>query len=1055
MCKNYLHACGAILFAFVIMISPAGRKTTWAMNTDSTFAQTLIWNTFFGAPGYGDDHAKAICADRRGNIYIVGYSEGTWGDPIRPYGGGDTDAFVAKLNSSGTLLWMTFLGGSGADEGRDIISDEAGYIYVTGTSPSTWAGPIVPHGGSADAFAAKLSPTGALQWNTFLGGPGSDQGYGLGLDGSSNLYLTGTSGWSWGSPIRSFGGGGADAFAAKLNPNGALQWNTFLGSDQVDYGNDLAVDGSGNATIAGSGASTWGTPLLPFSGGFTDAFAAELNTNGVLQWNTFLGGSGDDYGSGIALGGTDDVYVTGSSSAGWGSPVLSYTAGEDAFAANLNGSGLLQWNTFIGGGGPDNGFDLVVDESGFLFVTGQVDSSGGRSPSPSTLDIFATKLDSNGGLQWNSQFGGNGIEEGLGITVALSGAVYVTGDSFATWGNPILPYNGGCDGFAVRINDDVSLTVTVPNGGESLVGGSTPNIAWTTTGSIENVKIEFSADGGATWTTIAPSAVNSGSYAWNVPAVVSANGLIRISEAQTGQPMDTCDESFTVALTSPVIGLSKTALSFGAEQNGTPPPAQFVAVTNIGVGTLGWAAVSSETWLAVAPAGGTGDGFLTVGVVPAGLAPGTYQGTVTVTDPNAVNSPQTVTVTLQIYSPGTDAPPFGFLDAPLAGAMVSSSIPVTGWSLDDLFVESVKIYLVTGDSGRMYIGDAVFVRGARPDVEAAYPSYPQNDRAGWGYMLLTNFLPGGDGPCTLLAYAMDALGKETLLGSASITVDNAGAVKPFGAIDTPSQSGTAAGSSYVNFGWVLTPRPNAVPVDGSTITVWVDGLSLGHPSYNHYRADIATQFPGYANSNGAVGYFSLDTTGYADGLHTIAWSAVDNAGNADGIGSRYFTVRNASPSATPSTPDPSRLKAASVLPEDFRAPVFVRQGFAPTSPAELILPEEDGSLRVRIAPVSRIVLSFEDENVLRDSGSEIRARRRAFAEKPEVGRDLSSAAYEQVGDELRPLPVGASFDPIDGIFYWQPGPGFSGEYTIVFLKSGNTGSTKRTVKIVVGSPAAR
>lgn len=1052
MWNNIVRASLAFLFAFAMTFSLTGRETTGAMNTDSTFAQTLIWNTFFGAPGYGDDHAKSVCADLHGNIYIVGYSEGTWGDPIRSYGGGDTDAFVAKLNSSGTLQWMTFLGGSGGDEGRDIIVDENGYLYVTGTSQATWASPIFPHGGSADAFAAKLSPAGALQWNTFLGGTGSDQGYGIGLDGSSNLYLTGTSGSSWGSPIRSFGGGGADAFAAKLDANGALQWNTFLGSDQVDYGNDLAVESSGNVFITGSSASTWGAPLLPFSGGFTDAFISKLNANGVLQWNTFLGGSGDDYGSGIALGGAEDVYVAGSSSAGWGSPVLSYTAGEDAFAANLDGTGALQWNTFLGGGGPDNGFDLVVDQSGYVFVTGQVDSSGGSSPSPSTLDIFATKLASNGGLQWSSQFGGNGIEEGLGIAIAGSGAVYVAGDSFATWGNPILPHSGGCDGFAARINDDVSLTITVPNGGESLVGGSALNIGWTTTGSIENVKIEFSADGGATWTTIAPSAANSGSYAWNVPAVISAEGLIRVSEAQAGQPMDTSDEPFTVALTSPVIGLSKTALTFGAEQNGTPPPAQFVAVTNIGVGTLSWTAGSSETWLAVTPAGGTGDGLLTVGVLPTGLAPGTYQGTVTVSDPNAVNSPRAVSVTLQIYSPGTDAPPFGFLDAPPAGSTVSSSIAVTGWSLDDLFVESVKIYLATGDSGRMYIGDAVFVRGARPDVESAYPSYPQNDRAGWGYMLLTNFLPnGGNGTFNLLAYATDLTGHEVLLGSKIIICDNAGAVKPFGAIDTPSQGGTAAGSSYANFGWVLTPMPNAIPVDGSTITIWVDGLSLGHPSYNHYRADIATQFPGYANSNGAVGYFSLDTTSYADGLHTIAWSAVDSAGNTDGIGSRYFTVQNASPSATPSAPESSRLKTAAALPEDFRAPVFVRQGFSPASPAELILPEEDGSLRVRISPLSRIVLSFDEEGSgLPESGAEMRARRRGLVEKPEAGRDSISAAYEQVGDALRPLPVGASFDPVAGTFYWQPGPGFIGEYRIVLIKMSKTGPVKRTVKITIG-----
>jgi len=114
---------------------------------------------------------------------------------------------------------------------------------------------------------------------------------------------------------------------------------------------------------------------------------------------------------------------------------------------------------------------------------------------------------------------------------------------------------------------------------------------------------------------------------------------------------------------------------------------------------------------------------------------------------------------------------------------------------------------------RAYIGDAVFVEGARPDVEAAYPGYPQNSRAGWGYMLLTNFLPLGDGPYNLLAYATDLEGNEVLLGSKSIIVDNANAVLPFGAIDTPAQGGTASGNPYYNFGWALTPQPNFVPLD--------------------------------------------------------------------------------------------------------------------------------------------------------------------------------------------------------------------------------------------------
>ena len=94
------------------------------------------------------------------------------------------------------------------------------------------------------------------------------------------------------------------------------------------------------------------------------------------------------------------------------------------------------------------------------------------------------------------------------------------------------------------------------------------------------------------------------------------------------------------------------------------------------------------------------------------------------------------------------------------------------------------------------------------------------------------------------------------------------------------------------FGWALTPPAAAIPTDGSTIQVYVDGAALGHPVYNQYRSDIATLFPGYANTDGAVGYFVLDTTALANGIHTIAWSVTDDSGRADGIGSRYFWVQN-------------------------------------------------------------------------------------------------------------------------------------------------------------------
>ncbi len=239
-----------------------------------------------------------------------------------------------------------------------------------------------------------------------------------------------------------------------------------------------------------------------------------------------------------------------------------------------------------------------------------------------------------------------------------------------------------------------------------------------------------------------------------------------------------------------------------------------------------------------------------------------------------------------------DGVPFGSFDTPLEGAVVETSVPVTGWALDDSSVEKVEIYY-QGSGGLLYIGEATFVEGARTDIEGLYPDYPNASRAGWGYMMLTHFLPNqGNGTFTFHAIATDDSGNSVTLGTRTVTIDNANSVIPFGAIDTPTQGGTASGGRYAVYGWCLTPSPNSIAGDGSSIDVYVDEKKLGHPVYNQYRPDVAELFPGYPNSGGAGGTFYLDTTTYSNGVHTISWTAVDSGGNAAGFGSRHFIIDN-------------------------------------------------------------------------------------------------------------------------------------------------------------------
>jgi hypothetical protein len=195
----------------------------------------------------------------------------------------------------------------------------------------------------------------------------------------------------------------------------------------------------------------------------------------------------------------------------------------------------------------------------------------------------------------------------------------------------------------------------------------------------------------------------------------------------------------------------------------------------------------------------------------------------------------------------------------------------------------------------VFIATALFVPGARPDVEAAYGTAPFAFRAGWGYLLLTwGLWNQGNGQFTLYAFAFDKDGHASTLGTKSITARNNTATKPFGGIDTPSYGQTVTGSFW-NFGWALTPNANTADQRTCTITdgnVWVaiDSGPLTPVTYGGARTDIASAFPGFSNGSAAGGAYFLDISALVNGTHAIGWLAVDSCGRAEGVGSRFFTV---------------------------------------------------------------------------------------------------------------------------------------------------------------------
>src|SRR5689334_6104358 len=464
----------------------------------------LIYSTYLGGSGF--DQGYAIAVDSLGNSYVTGQTAAidfptTAGAFQTVYGGGD--AFVAKLNPSGSaLVYSTYLASA---SGNGIAVDSAGNAYITGdagaTSFPTTAAAFQTAPVGYDAFVTKLNSKGsALVYSARFGGNLDDFSRGIALDSSGNAYITG---WT---VCRStvctfptvnafqpnFAGGNNDAFVTKVDSSGSsLVYSTYLGGGKVingteDWGEAIAVDNSGSAYVTGYTYS----PDFPVTTGAFDtsraglaAFVTKFTPDGTsLVYSTFLGGAGREQGQGIAVDVNGNAYVTGITesfdspftSAYEGFPVTAgafQTKGSyDAFVTKLNakGSGLV-YSTYLGGSaGVDRGWAIALDDAGNACVTGDTASTdfpirnaiqaaygGGQS------DAFVAKLNATGSaLVYSTFLGGNLWDEGRGIACRGSD-VFVTGDTssldFPT-SSPLQVNNGGGsqnqdDAFVVRIGD--------------------------------------------------------------------------------------------------------------------------------------------------------------------------------------------------------------------------------------------------------------------------------------------------------------------------------------------------------------------------------------------------------------------------------------------------------------------------------------------------------------------------------------------------------------------------------------------------------------------------
>jgi hypothetical protein len=389
--------------------------------------------------------------------------------------GGTNDVAVVKYNSSGEVVWAINVGGAGHDIAGGIAVDAVGNVYITGSFSSTsitiGSATFTNALGYYEVFVAKFNSAGSPLWAIRGTGGLDDFGTGIAVDGSGNPFISGyfqSNTITFGSTVltNTNTNGSNDALVLKFNTaTGAVLWGFKNGGTGFDFGNDIAVDASGNAYLVGSFASST-AQFGPTAASSTitltnvsfsyDVFILKYDPNGVLLWANRGGGVGEDQGNSVAVDGSSNVYITGhftAANATFGATVTNSntaTSNFEVFVAKYNTSGVSQWAVSGGGATGDSAEDIAVDALGNAYVTGSFMSttaafgstnltntgSGGASQ-----DVFVVKYNPSGVVSWAVKGGGTAADIGESVVVNTAGTRVYTSVYFfpnAKFGNAIL-----------------------------------------------------------------------------------------------------------------------------------------------------------------------------------------------------------------------------------------------------------------------------------------------------------------------------------------------------------------------------------------------------------------------------------------------------------------------------------------------------------------------------------------------------------------------------------------------------------------------------------------
>ena len=307
--------------------------------------------------------------------------------------------------------------------------DTDGNSYIAGdTGFDPW------NSGDDDALIVKCDTGGTVQWTRQIGSSEEDDATSIAVDGSGNSYITGFTIGDLAGPNQ----GGSDAFIVKYDTAGTVQWSRQVGSIERDHAKSIALDASGNSYITGLTEGDLAGP----SQGWSDAFIVKYDTAGTVQWSRQFGTGSSDKGTGIAVDGSGNIYITGETYGDLGGPSQ---GGYDIFIANYDSAGTAQWIRQIGTPARDSATSIAVDGSGNIYVTGETRGDLG-GPNQGRTDAFIVACDSDGTVRWTMQIGTCGGESARSIAVDGSGNIYITG---GTWGHLCGPSVGEEDAFIV------------------------------------------------------------------------------------------------------------------------------------------------------------------------------------------------------------------------------------------------------------------------------------------------------------------------------------------------------------------------------------------------------------------------------------------------------------------------------------------------------------------------------------------------------------------------------------------------------------------------------